>query len=71
MTAIVAAPTGLWPFNRDRIVTGVSGSFNSHTHARGSVFGVVFAGFSLINKMLGRTKTRTRDRMYCQSIRTV
>ena len=44
MTAIVAAPTGLWPFNRDRIVAGVAGSFNSHMYARGSVFGVVFCG---------------------------
>ena len=27
--------------------------------------------FSRIQKMLGRTETRTRERMYCQSIRTV
>ena len=25
-----AAPTDRWRFNRDRIVTGVAGSFNSH-----------------------------------------
>ena len=27
--------------------------------------------FSRLKKLLGRTETRTRDRMYCQSIRTV
>ena len=27
--------------------------------------------FSHIKKLLGRTETRTRERMYCQSIRTV
>ena len=30
MTAVVAAPTGRWRLNRDRIATGVAGSFNSH-----------------------------------------
>ena len=30
MTAVVAAPTDHWRFNRDRIVTGVAGSFKSH-----------------------------------------
>ena len=32
---------------------------------------IVYGGFSRIQKMLGRTETRTRDRMYCQTIRTV
>ena len=32
MTAVVAAPMGCWPFNRDRIVTDVAGPFNSHIH---------------------------------------
>ena len=30
-----------------------------------------FVRFSRINKLLGRTETRNRDRMYCQTIRTV
>ena len=30
-----------------------------------------FGCFSRIKKLLGRTETRTRDRRYCQSIRTV
>ena len=30
-----------------------------------------FGSFSCIKKMLGRAETRTRDRMYCQMIRTV
>ena len=32
---------------------------------------IVYGCFSCIQKMLGRTETRTRDRMYCQMIRTV
>ena len=32
---------------------------------------IVYGCFSHIQKMLGRTETRTRDRMYCQAIRTV
>ena len=46
MTLVVAAPTGCWPFNHDRMVTGVA---------------IVVGCFSRMNKMLGRTKTRTRD----------
>ena len=30
-----------------------------------------FGSFSRIKKLLGRTETRTRDRMYCQAIRIV
>ena len=30
-----------------------------------------FGCFSRIKKLLGRTETRIRDRMYCQSIRTI
>ena len=29
ITAVVAAPTGRWPFNRDYIVTGAAGPLNS------------------------------------------
>ena len=29
ITAVNSAPTGRWPFNRDRIVTGAAGTFNS------------------------------------------
>ena len=29
ITAVVAAPTGRWPFNCDRIVTSAAGPFNS------------------------------------------
>ena len=32
---------------------------------------IVYGCFSHIQKMLGRTETQTRDRMYCQTIRTV
>ena len=32
---------------------------------------VVYYCFSRIKKLLGRTETRTRDRIYCQTIRTV
>ena len=30
-----------------------------------------FESFSHVKKMLGRTETRTRDRIHCQTIRTV
>ena len=32
---------------------------------------IVNGCFSRIQKMLGRNETRTRDRMYCQTMRTV
>ena len=35
-----------------------------------SAFAIVY-GFFCVYKMLGRTETRTRDRMYCRTIRTV
>ena len=40
-------------------------------HARWSAFAIVYVCFSRIKKLLGRTETRTRDRMYCQTIGTV
>ena len=46
----------------------VAGSLNTRVATR---FPRDFARFSRINKLLGRTETRTRDRMYCQTIRTV
>ena len=41
------------------------------TLARDSVFAIAFVCFSCIKKLLGRSETRTHERMYCQSIRTV
>ena len=40
-------------------------------HAGGSAFPIVYGCFSRIKKMLGRTETRTRDKMYSQTIGTV
>ena len=40
-------------------------------HALATRFPRDFGCFSRIKKLLGRTGTRTRDRMYCQTIRTV
>ena len=40
------------------------------TLARDSVFAIAFVFFAH-KKMLGRTETRTPERLYCQSIRTV
>ena len=47
------------------------GHWNKHWHWRPS-FPEVLSVFRIyINKMLGRNDTRTRERMYCQTIRTV
>ena len=46
------------------------GQFKS-THELATRFTRGFGSFSRIKKLLGRTKTRTRDRMYCQMIRIV
>ena len=40
-----------------------------NTHAGDPIFPRFFA--YIINKLLGRTETRTRDRMYCHTIRIV
>ena len=70
MTAVVVAATGRWRFNRDHSVTGVAVPFNSHMREARSSRSFLDV-FSRINTMLGRTETRNRDRMYCQSKRTV
>ena len=48
---------GHWPFKS--------------THELATRFTRGFGSFSRIQKLLGRTETRTRDRMYCQTIRIV
>ena len=48
---------GRWPFKS--------------THELATRFTRGFGSFSRIKKLLGRTETRTRDRMYCQTIRIV
>ena len=45
--------------------------FVQHKLARESGFAIVIGCFSRIKQILGRTETRTRDRMRFQSIRTV
>ena len=45
--------------------------FIQQPYARDSAFAIVYGCFSHIKKMLGRTEMRTRDRMYCQTIRSV
>ena len=42
-----------------------------YTHALATRFTRGFRCFSHIKKLLGRTETRTRDRMYCRTIRIV
>ena len=49
--------SGRWPFKS--------------THELATRFTRLFGSFSRITKLLGRTETRTRDRMYCQTIRIV
>ena len=48
---------GRWPFKS--------------THELATRFTRGFGSFSRIKKLLGRTETRTRDRVYCQTIRIV
>ena len=48
---------GRWPFKSK--------------HGLATRFTRGFGSFSRIKKLLGRTETRTRDRMYCQTIRIV
>ena len=51
-------------------VTGVTGSIQLTTRVGEAVFAIVLDVFR-IKKMLGRIETQTRDRIYCQTIRTV
>ena len=51
-------------------VTGVTGSIQLTTRMGDAVFAIVLDFFAY-KKMLGRIETRTRDRIYCQTIRTV
>ena len=52
-------------------VTGVTGSILiDHSRGRRGIRNR-FGCFSRIQKMLGLIETRTRDRIYCQTIRTV
>ena len=45
--------------------------FIQQPYAWDSAFAIVYGCFSRIKKKLGRTEMRTRDRMYCQTIRSV
>ena len=51
--------------------SSVTPLFIQQPYARDSAFAIVYGCFSRIKKMLGRTEMRTRDRMYCQTIRSV
>ena len=42
-----------------------------NTHAGDLIYPRFWMFFAFIQKLLGRTESRTRDRMYCQTIRTV
>ena len=50
-------------------VTGVIGSIQLTTRVGDALFAIVLDDFR-VYKMLGRIETRTRDRIYCQTIRT-
>ena len=49
-------------------VTGVTGSIQLTTRVRDAVVAIVL---DVLKKMIGRIETRTRDRIYCHTIRTV
>ena len=51
--------------------SSVTPLFIQQPYARESAFAIVYGCFSRIKKMLCRTDMRTRDRMYCQTIRSV
>ena len=51
-------------------VTNGRSLLHSYIHAGDSVCTIVL-GFFAYKKILGRTETRTRDMMYCQTIRSV
>ena len=51
--------------------SSVTPLFIQQPYARDSAFAIVYGCFSRIKKMLGRTEMRTRDKMYCQTIRSV
>ena len=52
-------------------VTGVTGSIQFNSRVGDAVFAIVLDVFCVYKKMLCRIETRTRDRIYCQTIRTV
>ena len=56
------------PITSESIVTPL---FIQQPYARDSAFAIVYGCFSRIKKILRRTEMRTRDRMYCQTIRSV
>ena len=51
--------------------SSVTPLFIQQTIERRMAFAKVYVCFLCIKKMLGRIETRTRDRIYCQMIRTV
>ena len=51
-------------------VTGVTGCIQLTTRVGDAVFAIILIFFAY-KKKLGRIETRTRDRIYCQTIRTV
>ena len=51
--------------------SSVTPLFIQQTIERRPAFAKVYVCFSRIKKMLGRIETQTRDRIYCQTIRTV
>ena len=51
-------------------VTNGRSLLHSYIHAGESVCTIVWVFFAY-KKILGRTETRTRDRMYCQTIRSI
>ena len=51
-------------------VSSGTGSIQLTTRVGDAVFAIVLDVFAY-KKMLGRIETRTRDRIYCQTIRTV
>ena len=51
--------------------SGVTPLFIQYKLARDWPFAIVYGCFSRIKNMLGRTEMPMRDRMYCQTIRTV
>ena len=73
ITAVDSAPTGRWPFNHST-VTALLPAPLVHSTAKCARVGFrdSYGCFSRIKKMLvGQSEMRTRDRMYCQTIRKV
>ena len=64
--------TELRPFKLVPLAINGRSLLHSNKHWRGRPgFSELLGVFSHMTKLLGRTETRTRDRMYCQTIRTV